>query len=260
VAQASEDNLNSTDAIINLQDAIALIDNYPALSGMNFRLEQGETVHIKGPNGAGKTTLLSLMAGLLPLHSGQGQVLDNDLSDLGDRRRIRRLTGLLSHESSLYDELTVFGNLKFWCSANKVEHEIIDPIMDRLGLSGRLRNLKVSSLSAGQRRRTSLAVIVCRRPRLWLLDEPYSGLDEAGQNLVDAFVQTAVTFGASVVFASHDSDRAKKLASRTVEMQGGRLKTQKLDSGSHKTRDYIPIESGEPLPDGTHSKGGNAND
>jgi len=246
VAPENKEDLNSSDdLVIELNDAVALLDNFPALSGMGFQLRLGEIVHLKGPNGAGKSTLLSLCAGLLPIHSGSGMVLGNDLTNQTDRRRIRRLTGLLSHESSLYDELSVYANIKFWCSANKVDHEVIDPVMDRLGLSGRLRNLKVSALSSGQRRRTSLAVIVCRRPRIWLLDEPYSGLDDAGQKLVDVLVTNAVSFGATVMFTSHDSKRAQDLATRTVEMQGGRLKRTPVVHEPIISKSTRPIRSEE---------------
>ncbi|MEL6986148.1 MAG: heme ABC exporter ATP-binding protein CcmA, partial [Actinomycetota bacterium] len=203
------------------------MNQFPALAGLDLEITEGEIVLIKGPNGAGKSTLLRLCAGLASLNGGTGTVLDFDLADGEQRRRLRRQTGLLAHETYLYDELTVEENINFWAEANRVDPETIDPILDRLELGARLRSVRVSDLSAGQRRRTSLAVMICRRPRLWLLDEPHGGLDAAGRDLVDDLIGHAVRFGATVLFASHDLDRAASVATRTVSLAGGRVITPK---------------------------------
>ncbi len=214
-------------AVVRMEGAISLIDQFPALAGIDLVVDEGEIVLLRGANGAGKSTLLRLCAGLAPLASGTGSVLGHDLSVREQRRRVRRETGLLAHETFLYDELTVEENILFWAKANRVDLKSIEPILDRLALGGRLRQVKVSGLSAGQRRRTSLAVMVCRRPRLWLLDEPHGGLDQAGRDFVDDLVQHAIGFGATVVIASHDIDRATELSTRTVTIGGGQI----LDDG-----------------------------
>jgi energy-coupling factor transporter ATP-binding protein EcfA2 len=79
----------------------------------------------------------------------------------------------------------------------------------------------VARLSTGQRRRTALAVLVARKPRLWLLDEPHSGLDAAGRDLLDDVIREAVGAGTTVVLASHELDRATAIASRAVTVAGG---------------------------------------
>ena len=209
--------------VVRMEGAISLIDQFPALAGVDLVIDEGEIVLVRGPNGAGKSTLLRLCAGLAPLNDGAASVLGHDLSKRDQRRQLRREAGLLAHETFLYDELTVEENLLFWARANRVDMETIDPVLDRLALAGRLRHIKVSSLSAGQRRRTSLAVMVCRRPKLWLLDEPHGGLDQAGRDFVDDLVGHAVRFGATVMIASHDMERANRLASRTVTITGGQV-------------------------------------
>ena len=95
----------------------------------------------------------------------------------------------------------------------------------RLGLDGRLRDLAVTKLSAGQRRRTSIAAMVARRPELWLLDEPHAGLDADGRDLIDALIRDSVAAGATVLLASHEVDRAVAIATRTVEVRGGMVVT-----------------------------------
>ena len=210
-----------------MEGAISLIDQFPALAGIDLVVDEGEIVLLRGAHGAGKSTRWRLCAGLAPLGGGSGTVLGHDLSVREQRRRVRRETGLLAHETFLYDELTVEENILFWAKANRVDPDSIDPVLDRLALAGRLRHVKVSGLSAGQRRRTSLAVMVCRRPRLWLLDEPHGGLDQAGRDFVDDLVKHAIGFGATVLIASHDIERATELSTRTITIGGGQI----LDDG-----------------------------
>jgi len=207
--------------MVNLQGAISLIGGFPALAGVDLTVGDGEIAVLRGPNGAGKSTLLRLCAGLAPLNDGSGTILGHDLSNRPERRQIRRETGLLAHQTFLYDELTVEENLSFWAKANRADPSTVEPILDRLDLGGRLRTVKISALSAGQRRRASVAVMVCRRPKIWLLDEPHAGLDQAGRDFIDEIVRHAVRFGATVMIASHDYERVSDLASCTIHLEGG---------------------------------------
>ncbi len=209
--------------VIQLRQAISLIERFPALAGVDLTVSEGEIVLLRGPNGAGKSTLLRLCAGLAPLNGGRGEVLGHDLSSRRERRELRRQTGLLAHATFLYDELTVEENLMFWARANRLDEASVEPVLDRLALANRLRHVRVANLSAGQRRRASLAVLVCRRPRMWLLDEPHAGLDVNGRDFVDGLIKHAVAFGGTVLLASHDFDRAAEIATRTVIVAGGQV-------------------------------------
>ncbi|HWC12432.1 MAG TPA: ATP-binding cassette domain-containing protein, partial [Acidimicrobiales bacterium] len=173
------------------------------------------------PNGAGKTTLLRACAGLVAIGAGEDHVLGHDLK--ADRRAVRRRVGLLGHGSGLYDDLTVADNLRFAARAAGRARAAGDEAMTRLGLGGRLRDVAVGRLSAGQRRRTALAAVVAREPELWLLDEPHAGLDAPGRDLLDGIIRAAAADGATVVLASHELDRARALATRQVAMAGGRV-------------------------------------
>src|SRR5207245_3059320 len=100
---------------VHLRSAVCLLGRYPALAGVDLDVAEGEVVLLSGPNGAGKTTLLRLLAGLLPLAGGQGEVLGHDLAV--DRQGFRRQLALLGHESGCYDDLTVRENVRFWARA-----------------------------------------------------------------------------------------------------------------------------------------------
>jgi heme ABC exporter ATP-binding subunit CcmA len=216
-------------AAVSLRGAIVLLGRFPALAGVDLTVEPGEIVLLQGANGAGKTTVLRLCAGLLPLADGEAEVLGHDLAT--DRQSVRRRVGLLGHANGLYDELTVADNVRFWARAGGASDSEIAAAMERLGLSGRLADVSAGKLSAGQRRRTALAAMVARRPELWLLDEPHAGLDAAGRDHLDALVRDAASAGATVLFASHELDRALHLAHRVVSVAGGRATA--MGDGQH---------------------------
>jgi heme ABC exporter ATP-binding subunit CcmA len=207
--------------VVHLRGAVTLLGRFPALAGIDLDVAAGEIVLLRGPNGAGKTTLLRLCAGLLPVTRGEARVLGHDLGDRRHARAVRRRVGLLGHTTGLYDELTVADNVRFWGRAAGASPSEIDRALGACGLDGRLADLIVASLSAGQRRRTSLACLIARRPELWLLDEPHAGLDHAGRDLLDGLVRRAVADGATVVLSSHELDRAEALADRVVRIAGG---------------------------------------
>ncbi len=207
--------------VVHLRGAVTLLGRFPALAGIDLDVTAGEIVLLRGPNGAGKTTLLRLCAGLLAVTRGEAHVLGHDLGIRREARALRRRVGYLGHASGLYDDLTVADNVRFWGRAAGAEAADIDASLTACGLDGRLADLIVASLSAGQRRRTSLACLLARRPELWLLDEPHAGLDHAGRDLLDGLVRRAVAEGATVVLSSHELDRAEALADRTVNIAGG---------------------------------------
>ena len=205
---------------VRFRAAVSLLGRFPALAGVDLDVAAGEIVLLKGPNGAGKTTLLRACAGLVGITSGEAEVLGCDLTR--DRRAVRRRVGLLGHATFLYDELTVADNLRFAARAAGRPAADGAAALERLGLAGRLRDLPVAKLSAGQRRRVALAAVVARRPELWLLDEPHASLDAAGRDLLDELVRDAAAQGATVLLASHELDRADHLATRRVTVVGGR--------------------------------------
>lgn len=206
---------------VRLREAVVLLGGFPALAGVDLEVKRSEVVLVRGPNGAGKSTLLHLCAGLLRLFSGRGDVLGCDLGE--DRAAVRRRVGLLGHDTALYGELSAAENLHVWTRAARVDGADVPGALDRLGLPSRLRDVPVSRLSAGQRRRAALAAVVVRRPELWLLDEPHAGLDSEGREIVDSIVTAAAGAGAAVVLASHEAGPADGLATRTVTMAGGTL-------------------------------------
>ena len=136
---------------------------------------------------------------------------------------MRARVGLLGHSNGLYTDLTVQENVGFWGATVGASAEEIAAAARAHG-SGRRGwpTVPVRKLSAGQRRRTALACLIARRAELWLLDEPHAGLDAAGRDELDTVLRAATAAGATVIVASHELDRAGALATRVVDVAGGR--------------------------------------
>ena len=210
---------SGTEPVVHLRGAVALLGRFPALAGVDLEVDRRRIVLLRGANGAGKTTLLRALAGLVPITSGEAVVLGVDLRE--DRRAVRHRVGLLAHGTGLYDELTVADNVHFWTRAARADMVDAEAAMAQLGLDGRLRDVAVGRLSTGQRRRTSLACLLARRPELWLLDEPHAGLDKEGRDIVDALIRDAAAAGATIILSSHELDRSIELADEIVTLGGG---------------------------------------
>lgn len=205
--------------VIELKGVVAVLGSFPALAGIDLTVHRGEILLLQGPNGAGKTSLLRVCAGLMPIERGEGRVLGIDVTS--QRQLIRARVGLLGHTNGLYLDLTVQQNIAFWAATVGASDAEVASAMKRMNVDGRLATVKASQLSAGQRRRTALASLIVRRAEIWLLDEPHAGLDAAGRDELDGLLRDAVAAGATVVLASHESERASGLATRVVTVDGG---------------------------------------
>lgn len=207
--------------IVEMHDAVVVYGDYPALAGVTFWVGKGEFLLLQGANGAGKSTLLRACAGLTPIVRGTAVVLGCDLRT--DRNSVRHRVGLLGHENGLFSDLTIRENVTFWSRLVGAGVEEVEAALERMGIAGRLADVHVGKLSAGQKRRCSLANLVVRRAELWLLDEPHAGLDTRGRDELDAILRQAVDSGATVVLASHEIERSRQLATRVVQVSGGQV-------------------------------------
>jgi heme exporter protein A len=174
---------------------------------VGFVLASGEALLVTGRNGAGKSSLLRMLGGLL--RSAAGHLL---LADGEAERTIPEQAHYLGHQDALKPSLTVAENLQFW-SRYLGGAALPETSLAALGLDG-LADLPAAYLSAGQRRRLSLARLVAVPRPIWLLDEPNSALDRDGQGRLAGLVRDHLAGGGLIVAAAHGPlglDRAKEL-------------------------------------------------
>lgn len=214
---------------ISLSGAVVALRGFPALAGVDMTIACGELVALRGGNGTGKSTLLRLCAGLVPLTRGQATVLDVELGK--ERAHVRHLVGLMGHRNGLYADLTARENVQFVANLVGATHADVDAALQRLGIDARVAATRVAALSAGQRRRTAMAILVVRRAQLWLLDEPHAGLDAVAREELDVILRDATRSGATVVYATHEVDRPGLATPRTITLQGGRVVSDEQSLG-----------------------------
>jgi len=191
-------------------------DDRPVLRGLDATLRAGERVLVRGPNGSGKTTLLKILAGVLSPSSGRLRVGEGGREwDAGYRRRA---TGYLAPDLVLYEEFSALENLGFFAKVRGLPADRARDagLLDRLGLGTRLHD-SLGTLSTGLRQRAKLAYALQASPRILLLDEPGSNLDQVGRDLVAAAVAEYGTEDRLVVIATNDPLEFG-LGTRTLEL------------------------------------------
>jgi heme exporter protein A len=165
--------------------------------GLGFRLSPGSLLQITGANGSGKSTLLRVLAGLLPKAEGdilwQGKPVDEDAE--AHRARLH----YLGHLDALKSEFSSEEMLDYWCA---LRHIPIPPRSDRMGTHA-FRHKPIRALSAGQKKRVALLRLTLGGAPLWLLDEPTTALDAAGQKMLFALIADHRAKGGMVIAAVH---------------------------------------------------------
>jgi heme exporter protein A len=206
-----------------------------ALSRVSFRCDAGEILALLGPNGAGKSTLLSIAATLLAPSSGSIHFGDQHASRIGGSLRAR--IGLLGHDLYLYPELSAAENLRFFgrmYDVPQIEHRI-DTVLERAGLRDR-RDDAVSGFSRGMRQRLAVERALLHEPRLVLLDEPFTGLDDAATIALQRRLTGLRDHGCIVLLTTHDLETIEPIASRAVMLRNGRLLSVEPGAGSLRER------------------------
>ena len=192
-----------------------------ALSHVSLQARTGEIVGLLGPNGAGKSTLIGVLATLTAPTSGE--IRFGDQPTRGLRAPLRARIGLLAHELHLYPELSARQNLTFFASLYGLDpRPTVEAALEAAGLADRADD-DVSGFSRGMRQRLALERALLHRPRLVLLDEPFTGLDDRAVRSVSERLRKLAADGAIVVLATHDIDLAEGLVARVAVMRDGRL-------------------------------------
>ncbi|MGH9373478.1 MAG: heme ABC exporter ATP-binding protein CcmA [Vicinamibacterales bacterium] len=193
-----------------------------ALNRVSLSCRAGEIVALLGPNGAGKSTLLSIAATLIEPTSGEVRYGDR-LAPAGGAS-LRARIGLLAHDLYVYPELSAAENLQFFARLYRLPDaaRLVDAALGRANLSER-RDDPVEAFSRGMRQRLAIERALLHSPRLALLDEPFTGLDDAAVGALKARLAALRESGCIVLLTTHDLEAIEGLIDRAVVLTGGRL-------------------------------------
>ena len=192
---------------------------FTALRSLTVTIGRGEFISLFGRNGAGKTTFLRVVAGLSRPSSGSLRILDPEpLAPLA----ARGLMGYLSHNTALYLDLTALENLRFYAELHGLPHQDSDleRRIDVVGLSGRGHE-PVRNYSRGMQQRLAIARAFLHDPQILLLDEPFTGLDQAGTEFLKGYLAGARRDGKTCIMATHDVPLGYELADRMLVIEKG---------------------------------------
>jgi heme ABC exporter ATP-binding subunit CcmA len=209
-----------------------------ALNRVSLTCRAGELVALIGPNGAGKSTLLAIAATLLKPSSGQ--VLYGTQPAARAGAAVRARIGLLAHDLFIYPELSAHENLRFFAELHGVANSrsLVEEALARANLLER-RDDPVSSFSRGMRQRLAIERALLHAPRLLLLDEPFTGLDDDAVRATSERLRQVRDAGAIVLVTTHDLEAIEPLADRALIVTAGRV-TALDDFGSRAQ----PVEPG----------------
>lgn len=206
-----------------------------ALSGVTFAAEAGQIVALLGANGAGKSTLLSILATLLDASSGDVRYGRITAREGGPALRGR--IGLLGHDLFLYPELTATENLRFFADlyaldapADRVSAALASAVLEERA------NDPVSSFSRGMRQRLAVERALLHDPRLVLLDEPFTGLDDASSETLRARLDAVRRRGAIVLVTTHELEAIEPIVDAAYLLGRGRLEPLAPGAGSLRDR------------------------
>ena len=207
--------------MLELKDLTRRYGDVVALDGLTFSVPEGSMFGFVGPNGAGKTTTMRIVMGLVAPDRGEvrwrGAPVDADT---------RRRFGYMPEERGLYPKMRVRDQLRYLAQLHGLDAATAsreaDTWMERLGIAERARD-RVEELSLGNQQRVQLAAALVGAPELLILDEPFSGLDPVGVDVLSEVLLEQVAAGVPVIFSSHQLELVERLCDRVAIVAHGRL-------------------------------------
>lgn len=215
--------VGNADAEIVVEQLVKRFGKFTAVDGVSFEVRHGEIMGFLGPNGAGKSTVMRILCGLLRPTEGRAFVAGIDVAQ--DPEAVRQRIGYMSQKFSLYHDLSVVENLRFFGGIYGVGPDQLEGrvrfAVDMAGLGGR-EDALVSTLAGGWKQRLALGCAILHRPAILFLDEPTSGVDPSSRRRFWDLIHNLSSEGVSVLVSTHYMDEAE-YCSRIALINRGRL-------------------------------------
>lgn len=195
-------------------------DGRRVLGPVSFEVRSGEVLALVGRNGSGKSTTLGAVAGVIDPTSGSVSVEGLTLTLDTDQPEYRRRVAYVPDEPLLFPDLTLREHGQFVAGAWGVDDAEFEPLLDRLGIASVIDDIP-ATFSRGMRQKAGLALSFLRPASVVLIDEPFSGLDDAGRDAFLELLREACSRGAAAVVATHALSRVSSFASRLIRLEEG---------------------------------------
>ncbi|MEP6713940.1 MAG: ABC transporter ATP-binding protein [Terriglobia bacterium] len=234
----------ATAPAIAVRDLRKVYDSKAAVDGLNLTVPRGSFFGFLGPNGAGKSTTIRMLTGLIPATSGSIELLGMPMP--GQELAIKQRIGLVPDESLLFDRLTGAEFLEFVGRMYSLERTLArqraDELLELFQLSGERRKI-IASYSKGMRKRVAMAASLIHKPELFLMDEPFEGVDAVGARLMKDILVDQVRNGATIFLTSHVLEVVERLCDHAAIINAGKIVAEgsmdELRSGSRTLEDVF---------------------
>jgi ABC-2 type transport system ATP-binding protein len=209
--------------IIKAKDLVKRYGDLVALDHLSFTVKEGEIFGLLGPNGSGKTTAINCILSLLQYDKGEIEIFDKPMSP--DAYHIKRDIGIVMQNVAVYDELTVYGNIDYFCGLyvkdKATRKKLVEEAIDFVGL-GEFIKFYPKKLSGGLLRRLNIACGIAHKPKLIILDEPTVAVDPQSRNKILEGIQKLNEQGVTVIYTSHYMEEVEQICTRIMIVDKGR--------------------------------------
>jgi len=229
--------------VIDIKNIIKNYNDFRAINNLSLEVNQGDIYGLLGPNGAGKSTTINILLGFLK--PDLGSVYINGIDSISKFKEIKASIGYIPENVNLYPYLSGIENLDYFCKLNdkNYSNEKLEKILNHCGLDNDAFYKKTKTYSKGMRQKVGIAIALAKNAKVYLLDEPASGLDPLASNDLSALLRKLSSEGATILMASHDIYRVCETCDRIGIIKKGQLvKEMKTSEVSTKELEQIYID------------------
>ena len=226
--------------IICIENLTKSFKDCNALNGLSLEVFPGEIYGLLGSNGAGKSTTLNILLGFLRPDSGSAFV--NSIDTINNYFDARKYISYIPENINLYPYLSGIENLDYFSKlfGKKYSQENLEKFLIKCGLNNNAHNKRTDTYSKGMRQKVGIAIALAKQAKVFLLDEPASGLDPLASNELSRLLKDLSSEGASVLMASHDIFRIRETCNRIGIIKGGVL-IKEMDTSQVSTKELEKI-------------------
>ena len=226
--------------MISIKNITKSFKGFEAVKELSIDISKGEIYGLLGSNGAGKSTTINILLGFLEPDSGEALV-DNINVSL-ETQKARKDIGYIPENVNLYPYLTGVENLDYFCKLSGEKHSLIklQNILIECGLDKTELNKKVGEYSKGMRQKVGIAIALAKKAKVYLLDEPASGLDPLASTELSLMLKKLADDGSAILMASHDIFRVRETCNRIGILKGGKL-IKEMDTSNVTTQELEKI-------------------